>query len=91
MMQLIFKACGASIVFLIIILVISLITAIPTFITWNFVMPYLFGLPKINYWEAYALIVLTTILFRPIIHEQEQKKIILQTEKKIVKFPSPED
>jgi hypothetical protein len=31
---------------------------------WNFVMPYLFGLPLIDFWKAIALFILSKILFR---------------------------
>ena len=30
---------------------------------WNWLMPYLFGLPEINFWMAFGLMVLVSILF----------------------------
>lgn len=30
---------------------------------WNWLMPAVFGLPMINYWQAFALVLLTRILF----------------------------
>src|ERR1700722_19974000 len=34
-----------------------------TMFTWNYVMPHIFGLPFINYWEALALLILARLLF----------------------------
>ncbi len=37
-----------------------------TMITWNFVMPYLFGLPKIGFWMAMAINYLAATLFKSV-------------------------
>ena len=35
-----------------------------TQILWNWLMPYLFGVPEISYWQALGLLVLSTLLFQ---------------------------
>ena len=35
---------------------------------WNFLMPSIFGLPAINYWQAFCIILLAKIVFGPGIH-----------------------
>lgn len=30
---------------------------------WNWLMPYLFGLPKVNYWQAFGILLLSKIIF----------------------------
>ncbi|MFP4385283.1 MAG: hypothetical protein ACLFSE_14660 [Spirochaetia bacterium] len=31
---------------------------------WNWLMPYIFGLPKLNYWKAWGVLILSSILFK---------------------------
>ena len=37
----------------------------PTFYLWNWLMPVIFGLPMINFWEAAGLVALSTVLIKP--------------------------
>ena len=62
------KILAASIYALIAILVtgaISFIAAIPVYLLWNWVMPEVFGLPVITYWQAWGIAVLADTLFHP--------------------------
>jgi len=46
--------------------IVDMLLAIPIMICWNFVMPYLFGLPKITWLMAYAInVLLSIILIKP--------------------------
>lgn len=53
--------------FIIIILVagfIGLIVAFPVLWLWNWLMPDIFGLTTLTYWQAYGLYFLFTLLFK---------------------------
>jgi len=39
----------------------------PLMILWNWIMPTIFGLPEIGFWQACGLQLLATILFKPTI------------------------
>ena len=43
---------------------ICLIIGIPTWILWNLIVPDIFGLPYITFWEAVGLNLLCTFLFK---------------------------
>ena len=45
---------------------LSLLTALPTLYLWNWLMPVLFGLPVITFWQALGITFLANILFKPI-------------------------
>jgi len=47
------------------ILIIALLMALPTMWLWNWLMPSLFGLVKINFWKALGINILCAILFKP--------------------------
>jgi hypothetical protein len=49
---------------ILIIISIEYFTTWVVMILWNYVMPYLFNLPEINFWKALALNILISILFR---------------------------
>ncbi len=44
--------------------IFSLIIAIPIYYLWNWLMPELFGLTVVTYWQAWGLSVLAAILFK---------------------------
>lgn len=43
--------------------IVSFVTAVPVYIFWNWVMPEVFGLPVITYWQAWGIAILADILF----------------------------
>lgn len=45
--------------------VLSLVAAIPMFFLWNWLMPAVFGLKVITFWQAWGLLLLASILFKP--------------------------
>lgn len=45
------------------VVVISLLEALPLMWLWNWLMPYLFGLPVINFWKALGISLLTSLMF----------------------------
>lgn len=47
----------------VIIAVTSLFIAIPVFFLWNWLMPSIFGIKLITFWQAYGITLLTGLLF----------------------------
>ena len=43
--------------------VFACIVAVPVLFLWNALMPVLFGLPVLTYWQAYGLYLLCLLLF----------------------------
>jgi uncharacterized protein YqfA (UPF0365 family) len=58
------KALGIIMLAVIIIVFISILFAFPTMWLWNWLMPVIFGLPKITIWKALGLNFLFAILFK---------------------------
>lgn len=60
---------GASIIAIFLVLAIafiaSLIFALPVMLLWNWLIPAIFGLVKISFWQAWGLSFLSGLLFRP--------------------------
>lgn len=44
-------------------LLMVLLVGVVTQFLWNFVMPYIFGLPSISFWQALALFLLAKVIF----------------------------
>lgn len=53
-----------GLLFGIIMICVSLLYTIPTYFLWNWLMPKIFGLPKITMWQSLGLLILTGLLFR---------------------------
>jgi hypothetical protein len=51
-----------------IVILIVLLLGLPLQILWNALMPELFSLPYISFWQACGLNLIATILFRPTIN-----------------------
>lgn len=45
---------------------VALVIGLPTWLLWNWLMPELFGLPVITFWQAVGLNLLCFILFRSV-------------------------
>ena len=58
------KVIGAIIGFALLVVVIALIMAWPVMLLWNYVMPDVFGLTEIVFWQALALSMLSSMLFK---------------------------
>lgn len=43
---------------------IAIIAALPTMWLWNWLMPVIFGLSKITFWQAWGINMLCSILFK---------------------------
>lgn len=50
--------------FIIAIIILGFILVWPLTYAWNYVMPQIFGLPEITYWQMFALYVLSQSLIR---------------------------
>lgn len=55
---------GVLVVAVAVMLFIAVITAIPTYFIWNYLMPELFGFKQITFVQAYLLNVLCSVLFK---------------------------
>jgi asparagine N-glycosylation enzyme membrane subunit Stt3 len=51
-----------------IVILIVILLGVPLQLLWNWLMPNLFNLPYISFWQAVGLNLLATILFRPTIN-----------------------
>ena len=59
-----FRIIGFAILGVIIALVLGLVLGLVVMALWNWLMPALFGLPVIGYWQAVGLYLLCHILFK---------------------------
>jgi hypothetical protein len=64
MSESIIKFLGAVIWAVVFITVVCLFLGLPVWILWNLLMPPIFGLPVIGFWEAVGLNVLCSLLFK---------------------------
>ena len=55
----------ATVTAILMIAAISVILGLPLMILWNWIMPTIFNLPEITFWQALGLNALATILFKP--------------------------
>lgn len=55
------------------IIVIALLMTLPTMWLWNWLMPIIFGLIKINFWQALGINLLCGILFKTSIPSNSDK------------------
>jgi len=51
-----------------IVILVVILLGVPLQILWNVLMPELFGLPYISFWQACGLNLIATMLFRPTIN-----------------------
>jgi hypothetical protein len=58
--------------FLGLIAIVIVILGYPVMLLWNWLMPELFRLSEITFWQAIGLNILCTILFRPTINIKKQ-------------------
>ena len=58
--------------FLGLIAIVIVILGYPVMLLWNWLIPELFGLSEITFWQAIGLNILCTILFRPTINIKKQ-------------------
>lgn len=47
-----------------VIFIVDLVMAWPLMYAWNFVIPGLFKLPVISYWQAFALLIVSSLLIK---------------------------
>jgi len=47
-----------------VIAIVIVILGYPLMLLWNWLMPFIFGLPEITFWQAIGLNLLSTILFK---------------------------
>jgi membrane protein required for beta-lactamase induction len=45
--------------------IVIVLLGYPLMLLWNWLMPIIFGLPEITFWQAIGLNLLSTILFKP--------------------------
>ena len=64
-----FEAVAA---FLGLIAIVIVLLGYPLMLLWNWLMPEIFGLPEITFWQAIGLNILCTIMFRPSVNIKKQ-------------------
>lgn len=63
-MEKFFSLVGVGVLALGLVIVMSLIPAWLVLVLWNWLMPAIFGLPTIAFWQAFGITILFGILFR---------------------------
>lgn len=63
-MEEIVKMIGIIVLVLIVAFGLSLLFAYPIMWLWNWLMPMIFGLPIINFWQAFGLNLLSSLLLK---------------------------
>lgn len=58
------EVIGRLVVGFVLIIGLALVVAFPVMWLWNYVMPDLFGLIEIGFWQALALSMLSSVLFK---------------------------
>lgn len=53
-----------AVMLVLVVALIAVLSAYPTMLLWNWLMPVIFGLPIITLWQALGLVTLSSILFR---------------------------
>jgi hypothetical protein len=66
MFEKIIKWGAASILVIVILAFVAIIGAIPTYFLWNWLMPDLFELPRLTFWQAWGIFWLASCLFKSI-------------------------
>ena len=58
------KVIGSIIIIAGTFVVIALLTVIPVYYLWNWLMPEIFGLTTLTFWEAFGISLLASCLFK---------------------------
>jgi hypothetical protein len=64
MLEAVVKVAGLIVLGLFIILIGSIVGGVFTYFLWNWLMPIIFGLPIITFWQAIGLNILSAILIK---------------------------
>ena len=70
MFKIIIKRIGLAIGGIVIAILIAFIFGIAVMYLWNWLMPEIFGLPEISFWQAWGFVILSKILFGRLGHPQ---------------------
>lgn len=56
---------GSTLLILVVVsIILAVLLGLPLMLLWNWLLPTIFGLPKITFWQAVGLNFLSTILFK---------------------------
>lgn len=58
------KICGMVGAIFVVALLVGVLMSVPVMLCWNYVMPAIFGLPKIGFLQALVLNILCSLLFK---------------------------
>lgn len=58
------KVVAVIVLFVVVVAVMSVVVAYPVMLLWNWLMPELFGLATIDFWQALGISVLCQLLFK---------------------------
>lgn len=66
-MNKVFEIIGKFIIVLIVLTILNFVLfTLPLMWLWNWLMPMIFGLPVITFWQAFGIIILSNLLFKSI-------------------------
>lgn len=63
-METLAKIVGVVVLVVGLVAVMAIILALPTMLLWNWLMPEIFGLKTISFWQALGLLLLSGFLFK---------------------------
>lgn len=66
------ESFGVSILIILLAVLLSFIIAVPVMLLWNWLMPVIFGLVKITFWQAWGLTILCNLFFKLKIHSENE-------------------
>ena len=54
----------------VLIFIVLCIVSVVLMFCWNYIMPVIFGLPQITFWQAFVMHIMSTILFRTVTYHK---------------------
>lgn len=64
---------SALLLFIVGVMITSILIGLPTMLLWNWLMPTIFGLSKITFWQAFGLSIFCKMLLSPTINYNQPK------------------
>ena len=63
-METFIKILGASLLLIGVLFIVALVIGLPIMLLWNWLMPVIFGLPTLTFWQAVGSAILANLLFK---------------------------
>lgn len=71
-LKIVFEGIGFALaVAILVFAIVSLLGALPLMLLWNWLMPTIFGLTTVTFWQSFGLLFLSSILFKNVSHSKK--------------------